>query len=203
MARTSLCWDSRSPALTSASTSRAFRPHEKLPSDVLPPDGALASAYYSIALLLGLGKNYVRCMRKAGNYVDQAMRNTAELNDNLLAIRGSIRLRFGYVFSAVTDFEEMLHLRETRQAPPNKIGDALMHVGLGHLSTFRFLKGRDFLKKSVELLARYPNDPNLPRARRKLALAYRLTGRLGLAREMQEQANQDAERLGALDQLDR
>jgi hypothetical protein len=118
----------------------------------------------------------------------------------MLAIRGMIRLRLGHAFSAVDDFREMLRLREGGSAL--EIADARMHLGEGYLFLAGKLReGRDLLRESVGTYARYPDNPNLPRARRKLARAYLLNRQIGLYRRTKAEAAQDALRIGALDQI--
>lgn len=97
----------------------------------------------------------------------------------------------------------MLRLREAAGAPQRKIADALMH--LGHAYAFCPLvgKGRSLLRESVRILERYPDDPNLARARRKLAFAYKLAGQTTRAQEELQKAELDASRLAAYDQIGR
>jgi len=184
--------------------SQGFRQHGELqPEVILPPDGALASAYYSISGLLGASRYGWKCLWRAGAHVRRAINSRDGRSDNLLAIRGSIRLRMGYWPGAISDFRKMLHIREGAGAPPQKIADALMH--LGHAYSFCPLsaKGRDLLRQSVAILESYPDDPNLARARRKLASAYKLAGQRDREEQTKAQANADARRLGAYDQMDR
>ncbi len=47
------------------------------------------------------------------------------------------------------------------------------------------------------------SHPGIARAKRKLATAYRLTGKLALANETKRRAEEDAVRLHALDQINR
>ena len=184
--------------------SQSFRRQGELqPEVVLTSDGGLASAYYNIAKVMRPSFLAWKCLWRAGQHVKRAIEARAGPTDNLLAIRGSIRLRMGYWPGAVSDFKEMLRLRESAGAPPQKIADALMH--LGHAYAFFPLlgKGRNLLKESVEIFEVYPNDPNLARARRKLATAYKLAGQFALAEETRQQAESDASKTAADDQLDR
>jgi hypothetical protein len=166
----------------------------------LPPDGALASAYYSIAGLLGFGHHRWQCLRRAGQHVRRAIEARGGPTDNLLAIRGSIRLQLGWWPGAVSDFRRMLRLREASGASPQKIADAQMHLGFAYALCPLSSSGLDLLCKSVETFAATPDDPNLPRAKKKLALAYFLRCRPSLGRRYKLEAAADAARTGALDQ---
>jgi tetratricopeptide (TPR) repeat protein len=180
---------------------QGFASHAEFqPEVVLPPDGTIASAYYSIASLLG-GAYYWKSLWRAGQHVRRAIEARNGPTDNLLAIRGSIRLRMGLWPWAISDFQEMLRIREKANAAPHKIADAFMHLGEAYALFAVSSKGRDLLQKAVNILEEYPNDPNLARARRKLAAAYRRALKHREAEEALRMAELDASRLAALDQL--
>ncbi|MGH7972023.1 MAG: tetratricopeptide repeat protein, partial [Limisphaerales bacterium] len=164
-----------------------------------PPNAPLASAYYSIANLMKFGWRRLECLRRSSRYIEEAMRRDGGKNPGRLAIRGMIRLRLGNLWGAVLDFKEMLRLRETNGAAPEQIGDAMVHLGFAYLCCGRWLKGRDYLERGV--LSLRPDDPGIVRAKRKLVLAYKLTGRSAEAKHLLEQADADAIGLGALDQI--
>ncbi len=169
-----------------------------------PPYGGLASAYFSIARFLGFGLDHWRCLQRAGEYVALAIRSRKEPSDNLLAIRGSIRLSFGNLFGAIDDFKTMLSLRRASNASPERIADALMHLGQAYaVIPFKARKGCEILNESVKLLRTIPDSPNLPRALRKLALAYRNAGNLARAKELTEESEAAAVRVAAFDQMNR
>jgi hypothetical protein len=183
---------------------QGFRGRPELQAEaILPPDDGLASAYYSIAGLLGAGVRHWNCLCRAGQHVKRAIDARGGPTDNLLAIRGSIRLRMGLWPGAILDFTRMLRLREAANAPPETVADALMHLGFAY-SLFPLMpKGRDLLRRSVEILKGYPNNPNLARARRKLAFAYKIAGQRKRAGDALAEAEADASRLGAYDQMGR
>lgn len=166
-----------------------------------PPNAPLASAYYSIANLMRFGRRRLECLWRASRYIEEAVRREGDGNPGRLAIRGMIRLRLGNVWGAVLDFKEMLRLRERAGAPPAQIGDAMVHLGFAYFFCGRWLKGRDYLERGVQAMSLNPNDPGVARAKRKLVLAYRLTGKSARARQIQLEAETDAVRLGALDQV--
>jgi len=164
------------------------------PSVTLPPEGGLASAYYSIAGFMS-GVQYWRCLHQAGEFVKQAINDRSGPPDNLLAIRGSIRLAMGLWPLAVTDFREMLRLRERQDAPAIKIADALMHLGYAYSLIPMWGKGRTLLNDAVRMLEQHPDDPNLPRARRKLASACKRCLMFDEADALSRLAEQDEVRL--------
>jgi len=172
------------------------------PEVVLPPDGALASAYYSIASYLG-GMCYWKSLWRAGQHIHRAIKARNGPTDNLLAIRGSIRLRMGLWPWAISDFARMLHIREKAGATPPKVADALMHLGEAYALFSLSSAGRDLLRKAVSIFEKYPDDPNLPRARRKLAEAYKRAGKFKEAEDELRMAKLDAERIAAFDQIRR
>jgi hypothetical protein len=168
-----------------------------------PPDGPLASAYYSIANLMPLGLRRLECFRRASQYIEEAIVLSKKQNPGQFAIRGSIRMRLGNIPGAVLDFKRMLNLRERQGASEEQVGDAMVHLGFAYLFCGRWLKGRDYLESGVRAMSNNLNNPGISRAKRKLALAYRLTGKSALARDVLKEADAHARRLGALDQVNR
>lgn len=166
----------------------------------LPPDGALASAYYNVAKITGTPFAF-RPLLRAGRHVKRAIETRRGPLDNLLAIRGSIRLRLGNWPGAVSDFKEMLRVRQKAKSSPQKHADALMHLGSVFLFWPAGRKASDYLSEAVSILEHFPDDPNLPRARRKLAKAQRIAGRISDARANEAKAKAEATRQGALDQI--
>jgi hypothetical protein len=79
----------------------------------------------------------------------------------------------------------------------------MVHLGFAYLFCGRWLKGRDYLESGVRAMSNNLNNPGISRAKRKLALAYRLTGKSALARDVLKEADAHARRLGALDQVNR
>ncbi len=181
-------WAGTIAALNSQTEVRSqhFSSHGEFePSVKLPPDGANASAHYNTARAMGFSSEARQCLRRAGSYAKQAIVTHGE-TDNLLAIRGSIRLRMLNWPGAISDFKKMLRLREVAGASPQKIADAQMHLGHAYSCCPFIAKGRDLLQKSVETLEFYPDDPNLARAIRKLGFAYRVAGEWSKAAELKE-----------------
>ena len=176
--------------------------HAQLPGGHAPT-GPLASAYYSIGNLMPFGPRRLECLNRSLEYIEDAIRLSDGQNPGHLAVRGSIRLRLGNPWGAVSDFKKMLEIREQMGESEQKLGDAMVHLGYGYLFCGRWWKARDYLERGIEALSKNPNDPGIARAQRKLAIAYRLTGRFPEARNTRAQARQNAARLGALDQLDR
>jgi tetratricopeptide (TPR) repeat protein len=167
------------------------------------PNGSLASAYYSIGNLMPFGLQRMKCLKRSLQYVEKAISLSGGGKPGDLAIRGSIQLRLGNPWGAVSDFKRMLRIRERMGESEEKLGDALVHLGYGYLFCGRWWKGRDYLERGIQAISKNPNDPGIARAQRKLAIAYRLTGRFSDARNTRAKAHQNATRLGALDQLDR
>jgi tetratricopeptide (TPR) repeat protein len=167
------------------------------------PTGPLASAYYSIGNLMPFGSRRLDWLMRSLQYIEEAISVSGGQNPGHLAVRGSIRLRLGNPWSAVSDFKRMLQTRERMGESEESLGDAMVHLGYGYLFCGRWWKGRDYLERGIEALSKNPNDPGIARAQRKLAIANWLTGRFPEARDLRAKAQQNAARLGALDQLDR
>jgi hypothetical protein len=169
------------------------------PEVELSPNGSLASAYYSIASSLPIGWSQL-CLYQAGRYIKQAI-DAQGPTDNLLAIRGSVRLHMVNIPGAIKDFQELVRLRKVPGVSEEKRADALMHLGHAY-SLFPFsARGRTLLSASADFYRQHPDHPNLPRVLRKLALAYKLSGRFRLARATLAEAHNEAQRLAAFDQL--
>jgi hypothetical protein len=165
--------------------------------------GGLASAYYSIANLMPFGLRRFGCLRRASRYIEEEIGSNQGRNAGDFAVRGSIRLQSGNFWGAVSDFRKMLQIRERSGASDEEWGDAMVHLGFGYLYCGRLWKGREHLIRGVQALSVDPNHPRLARAKRKLALAYSLTGRFREGRLMRSEADAIALRLGALDQFGR
>lgn len=168
-----------------------------------PPSGPLASAYYSIANLMPLGFQRFECLKRASEYIEAAVRLSGGQDPGALAIRGSIRLRLCNVPGSVSDFKMMVRLRECAGESEESLGDAMVHLGFAYLFCGRWLKGRDYLERGVQAMSKNSGHPSVARAKRKLALAYKLNGMFADAKAMRKEAENDAVRLGALDQINR
>jgi hypothetical protein len=166
-----------------------------------PPNEGLASAYYSISRFMPSGFQRLECLGRSFRYIQEAIRANGKPTANQLAIRGSISLRFGNGYSAVHDFKKMLKIHEQAKATEDELADAMVHLGFGYLFCGRWFTGRDYLKCGVD--AMNPNHAGIARAKRKLAIAYKLTGKRSEYEKFKKEADADAIRLGALDQINR
>ncbi len=161
------------------------------------PGGPLASAYYSIAK-----KSYRRRnLKKALWHLERGMNEKSSDLSGLYAIRGSIHRQLGHFFKAVDDYRTTLELREKSDAPETQIGEALSELGFGYLFLGRWIKAVNCLERGVKMLEQTPPSGFLVRAKRKLAIAYRVTGRLTKARELKAEADRLAMSIKALDQM--
>jgi len=161
------------------------------------PGGPLASAYYSIAK-----KSYRRRnLKKALWHLERGMNEKSSDLSGLYAIRGSIHRQLGHFFKAVCDYRTTLYLREKSGAPEAQIGEALSELGFGYLFLGRWIKAVNCLERGVEMLEQTTPSGFLVRAKRKLAIAYRVTGRLSKARELKADADKLAISIKALDQM--
>lgn len=167
------------------------------------PSGMLASAYYSIANLMPVGFRRLECLNRAARYNAEAIQQTGGQSASEFAVRGSIRLRYGNAWSAVSDFKTMLRLREKAGESEDMIGDALVHLGYGYLFCGRWFTGRDYIEQGLQAISKNPDNPAIARAKRKLAVAYKLTGKFTDSKKIYAEAQKDAKRLGALDQTNR
>jgi hypothetical protein len=164
-----------------------------------PPNDGLASAYYSVSRFMPFGLARLGCLRRSFRYIQEAIQQNGTPTANQLAIRGSIWLRFGNGFSAVHDFKKMLKIREGEGADKEALADAMVHLGFAYLFCCRRLTGLDYLERGVR--AMNPNHAGITRAKRKLAVAYKLTGKRSECERVKKEAEADAIRLGALDQI--
>lgn len=161
------------------------------------PGGPLASAYYSIAK-----KSYRRRnLKKALWHLERGMNEKSSDLSGLYAIRGSIHRQLGRFFKAVDDYRTTLELREKSDAPETQIGEALSELGFGYLFLGRWIKAVNCLERGSKMLEQTPPSGFLVRAKRKLAIAYRVTGRLTKARELKAEADRLAMSIKALDQM--
>jgi|GEM_PF-3510507 len=187
---------------------KMFKASERqtFPLDVwIMPFGGLASAHYSVAKLLPFGLRRFAILVRALRYIQWSMneskRFTGWATPGEFAVRGSIRLQLCDMFGSLADFQRMIKLRRNQGAEDNELGAEFMHLGMGYAATGRFLKAREELRRSVQMLSTNPEDPNLPRAERHLATILSLTGKKVEAAQVRESARKHASRLGAMDQF--
>lgn len=168
----------------------------------LYPGGALASSRYSIARKIGRRKLKNRLLRAATRDLERELAEGSDDPANLYAIRGSIYRQMGRFSAGIRDYEEVFRLRKLSGASEGRLGEALSELGFGYLFCLRLFKGRDLLKEGVMLLSQGDSRAGfLIRAKRKLAIAYALTGSLRMARQEREEARSLAEERGIYDQI--
>ena len=164
------------------------------------PGGALASSRYSIAGLTGSWRNRRFLLHAALADIERSLENQEPTN--LLAIRGSIYRRLGAFCAAVRDYEEVLRRRRSVGAPDSAVGEALSELGYGCLFNMRLWRGRALLEEGVRLLSNCEARPGfLIRAKRKLAVAYALTGHPLRARDELNEARYLARSHSVFDQI--
>lgn len=93
------------------------------------PVGAIASTNYS--LIQRLPNPIVRhlAFRSLRRFLDHNMKMSSKIAGNL-QIRGSINTRLLNLFAAVRDFRTALEIYERDHAPPETIGDAMVHLAV-------------------------------------------------------------------------
>lgn len=141
------------------------------------PGGALASSRYSIAGLSKSFNNRRFLLHAALADLNRSISRSGQNATNLLAIRGSVYRKMGSIGAAVKDYEEVLHRRQSMGASDSAIGEALSELGYGYLFQLRFWRGRALIEEGVRILGASSMRPGFfIRAKRKLAVAYALTG---------------------------
>lgn len=171
------------------------------PSELRYPGGQLASAQYSIAKRLYDGKAKQRLLDKALRDANKDISEGEDLLGNTLSVRAAIYRAVGELGHAVRDYEEVLHRREQAVAGPGSMGVAFSNLGYAYVLQGRLWKGRSFLEEGVKLLSENFRTGFLARAKRKLAVAYLLTGRPVQAYEEMAEAQRIAQEHGAFDQM--
>ena len=166
------------------------------------PGGALASSRYSIAGLSKSFKNRRFLLHAALADLNRSISRSGQNPTNLLAIRGSVYRKMGSIWAAVKDYEEVLHRRQSMGASDSAIGEAFSELGYGYLFQLRFWRGRALLEEGVRILSASSMRPGfLVRAKRKLAVAYTLTGHPLQARDELIVARNLARKHGIFDQI--
>lgn len=163
------------------------------------PGGGLASAYYSIAWFSRPRRN----LNKALWHLEKSLAERRTDISGLLSIRGNINRRLWHPFRAVDDHKEALRLLENSRADEGRIGAALSDLGYAYLFTGNFFKGRRYLVEAVCMLQNVAQSGFLVRAKKKLAVAYAVTGQLGRAKQERDEANRIAHEKGILDQINK
>ena len=164
------------------------------------PNGPLASAIYSIAKLQSNGRSKRAAFTQALKHANLALDSPLTDRSGVLAIRGSIYLQLRRTASAVRDYETVLKLREQANDTPARIGEAMSELGFGYLMQRKYKQAIGMLANGVQMLAPKPSG-FLVRAKKKLALAYLVTGRLRLAAREAGEARAMAADLAMFDQI--
>lgn len=177
----------------------SLRGSKRIEPSIAHPGGGLASAYYSIG-----GRQPTRYRkrlnyRKALWHLEKSITEGQLDQSSLLAIRGSVYLRLGHPWRACADYERVIRLREAAGVKPHQLGEALSELGYGYLRAGKLLAGRRYLEQGVELMT--GGQGFLVRAKKKLAIAYAVTGHPLRARKELEEARKVAKEFGIFDQL--
>lgn len=166
------------------------------------PGGPLASSRYSIARKMQSRKLKKWLLHAAMIDLERELAEGSQGPGNLFAIRGSIYRQLGAYRVAVRDYEEVLRVRRLSGASEAQIGEALSELGFGYLFCLRWGRGKDLLLEGVSLLSQGSRRIGfLIRAKRKLAIAYALTGHPFKARRELREAQLLARENGVLDQI--
>lgn len=181
-------------------TMRASAQPSTYPRDLEHPGGPLASALYSIGKRM-----YDKEDRKAllAQAVEEVQGSISRHGDDagLFAIRGSIFREMCNLSQAIEDYELVLRLREEAGADEGAIGEALSELGFAYVLSKRFIKGRDYLIQGVNLMRGRQRVGFIVRAKKKLALAYLLTGHPLKAYQERLEARALAKYASVFDQL--
>jgi tetratricopeptide (TPR) repeat protein len=135
--------------------------------------------------------------------MDYARRGILKHGDNdpyLYCVEGSIFFQEKSVFEAVRSYERARDAF-AKIRPESEMGDVLSELGFAYCFSGSFFKGRRLLEYGVKLLEAQGPSGFLIRARRKLAIIYRLSGRFSAAAAQRRKALQLAEDLKMFDQL--
>ncbi len=161
------------------------------------PHGPIASAYYSIAKQARRRDIYDLALE----HIDAVLATAPENRTNLIAIRGSIRLRLGDSPGAIGDYEEVAHAREHLR--PGVYGEALSELGYALLLAGDKREGMRKMEMGVDLLRQDPRKGFDVRATKKLAVGFARCFDLRRALDYLALAYDMAEKSDALDQIGR
>lgn len=166
------------------------------------PGGGLASARYSVANLCGNERNRRQILQAALADVARSFEEGRQLPADLRAVRGSIYRRLCAYGTAVEDYEAVVRLRREADSGGAEVGQAISELGFGYLFRLQLWKGRSYLEEGVRMLGGKGVRPGfLIRAKRKLAIAYWLTGRFADAKREAQEARELAAHHEVRDQL--
>lgn len=154
-----------------------------------PPYSSMASAYHALGRRVASWRSRRLALSRALALVDLAKTDDRIGEANVLSIKGSIlraQMHFG---AAAHAYRRVLRLRQEASAPDGQIGEAMTELGHGLLFLGKWVEGRSLLIEGVQLMEDAGYSAGfLVRAKRKLAMALRLTGAFHDAREQARQA---------------
>lgn len=184
--------------------------------DFSHPGGALASANYSLAKLITIPERKIIYFQDAERHIDISLKDANDplYRSNLLAIRGSIYAQMAsceklvkpiyYGLKALSDYKNVLSLREKHGAEEGAIGEAMTELGFleFHMPlSYKKKIGLKRMKEGVELLKSRKGKGFYVRAIRKLSFAYKKTGKLEEAKKLEDDAHKLAHDEALIDQL--
>ena len=140
------------------------------------PYGAQASAYYAMARRVNSQAHRLRGLTKAWWLINRMKYRDPIGESNGLAIKGSILLELRNPLGILA-YRRVLHLRETANASPGSIGEAMTELGYAYVRLRQRRKGLDLLERGVASMkeAGYRSG-FVVRALYKLADAYECSG---------------------------
>jgi tetratricopeptide (TPR) repeat protein len=137
--------------------------------------GARASEYYSMAKLLSSRPQRAHYLKLAERDVESALRSIQDEPSGYLAIRGHIRLMQGEVRRALSDFEEVVRLKEAA-GDVKALGESLADVGLAHMRSGKVSLAVRLLREGVTNLEDARSATFAIRAKKRLAQALFISG---------------------------
>ena len=156
------------------------------------PGCAIASSYYSLGKLLIPRSDRNEHFKQAVVHINRCIEAREGDLSSLLAVRGSVYRVTYRLGAAITDYKEVLRIRQFDKAGSTSIGDAMTELGFGYCCIGRILLGRRLMCDGLELL-REKDSGFLVRGLRKMEIVNRITGRFGEARRTERKAvNQSA-----------
>lgn len=146
------------------------------------PFGELASARYSIARKEANGVRRYREFARVIDHVDDALDAGGGDRAGYFSIKGHALLQNGRLLGARHAFEQSLAMR-TAEGKPGRIGEGKTDLGFSRFLTLD-PAGIPIMREGIDLLAQAGGGAFMLKSMKKLELAYRLTGRRDLARDL-------------------
>jgi hypothetical protein len=168
--------------------------------EVNDPIGPLASAYYSLAKTLPNRTARKKCFALAMDYAQRGIHKYGDNDPYLYCVEGSIFFQNKSVFAAVRSYERARDAFASIR-PESEMGDVLSELGFAYCFSGSFVKGRRLLEHGVKLLEVKGPSGFLIRARRKLSIVYKVSGRFSAAASQKRKALEMAQQLKMFDQL--